>query len=48
MQIRTPAVAGMFYQNEKKKLEKQIDDCFSHLLMNLILSIYLSKKGIET
>ncbi len=32
MQIRTPAVAGMFYQNEKKNLEKQIDDCFSHLL----------------
>ena len=30
MQIRTPAVAGMFYPGEKNKLSKQIDDCFLH------------------
>ena len=32
MQIRTPAVAGMFYPNEKNKLVKLIEDCFLHLL----------------
>ncbi|HUU48952.1 MAG TPA: MEMO1 family protein [Nitrosopumilaceae archaeon] len=32
MQIRTPAVAGMFYPSEKNKLIKLIDDCFLHLL----------------
>jgi len=32
MQIRTPAVAGMFYPNEKNKLVKLIDDCFLHPL----------------
>ena len=30
MQIRTPAVAGMFYSGEKKELEKSITDCFLH------------------
>jgi len=30
MQIRTPAVAGMFYPEEKNKLSKLIDDCFLH------------------
>jgi AmmeMemoRadiSam system protein B len=32
MQIRTPAVAGMFYPNEKKELKKLIKDCFLHNL----------------
>jgi AmmeMemoRadiSam system protein B len=32
MQIRTPAVAGMFYPSEKNKLNKLIDDCFVHHL----------------
>jgi AmmeMemoRadiSam system protein B len=32
MQIRTPAVAGMFYPSEKNKLVKLIDDCFLHPL----------------
>ncbi len=30
MQIRTPAVAGMFYPEEKNKLTKLIEDCFVH------------------
>ena len=30
MQIRTPAVAGMFYPGEKNKLTKLIQDCFIH------------------
>jgi len=30
MQIRTPAVAGMFYPGEKNKLSKLIEECFSH------------------
>lgn len=30
MQIRTPAVAGMFYPGEKNKLTKLIQDCFTH------------------
>ncbi|MCE9651595.1 MAG: AmmeMemoRadiSam system protein B [Nitrosarchaeum sp.] len=30
MQIRTPAVAGMFYSGEKKELKKSIRDCFLH------------------
>jgi len=30
MQIRTPAVAGMFYPGEKKQLTKLIEDCFVH------------------
>ena len=30
MQIRTPAVAGMFYPGEKNKLTELIQDCFSH------------------
>ena len=30
MQIRTPAVAGMFYPDEKNKLTKLIDECFLH------------------
>jgi AmmeMemoRadiSam system protein B len=30
MQIRTPAVAGMFYPGEKKELRKTINDCFLH------------------
>lgn len=30
MQIRTPAVAGMFYPDEKNKLTKLIEDCFLH------------------
>ena len=30
MQIRTPAVAGMFYPNEKKELKKVINECFLH------------------
>ncbi|EPA05588.1 AmmeMemoRadiSam system protein B [Candidatus Nitrosarchaeum limnium] len=30
MQIRTPAVAGMFYSGEKKELKKSINDCFLH------------------
>lgn len=30
MQIRTPAVAGMFYPNEKKELKKVIKECFLH------------------
>jgi AmmeMemoRadiSam system protein B len=30
MQIRTPAVAGMFYPDEKNKLTELIKDCFSH------------------
>lgn len=32
MQIRTPAVAGMFYPDEKNKLKKSIHDCFLHKL----------------
>ena len=30
MQIRTPAVAGMFYPSEKKELKKSIRECFLH------------------
>ena len=30
MQIRTPAVAGMFYPDEKNKLTKLIENCFEH------------------
>jgi len=30
MQIRTPAVAGMFYPNETKKLKSLVHDCFLH------------------
>jgi len=30
MQIRTPAVAGMFYPREKTELENMINDCFIH------------------
>lgn len=30
MQIRTPAVAGMFYPEEKVKLENLIEECFLH------------------
>ncbi|MEK6962597.1 MAG: AmmeMemoRadiSam system protein B [Thermoproteota archaeon] len=30
MQIRTPAVAGMFYPGEKNKLDVSIDECFLH------------------
>jgi len=30
MQMRTPAVAGMFYPREKNELEKMINDCFHH------------------
>ncbi|MBA4454061.1 MAG: MEMO1 family protein [Nitrosopumilaceae archaeon] len=30
MQIRTPAVAGMFYPGEKNKLTELIQDCFTH------------------
>ena len=30
MQIRTPAVAGMFYPGEKNKLTELIQDCFIH------------------
>lgn len=30
MQIRTPAVAGMFYPDEKNKLDATIDECFLH------------------
>ena len=30
MQIRTPAVAGMFYPGEKNELQKNIHDCFLH------------------
>ena len=30
MQIRTPAVAGMFYPDEKDKLTDLIRDCFTH------------------
>ena len=30
MQIRTPAVAGMFYPSEKKELKKTIKECFLH------------------
>jgi len=30
MQIRTPAVAGMFYPGEKSELKKSIKDCFVH------------------
>jgi len=30
MQIRTPAVAGMFYPDEKNKLSKLIEECFLH------------------
>jgi len=30
MQVRTPAVAGMFYPSEKNKLTKLIEDCFLH------------------
>lgn len=30
MQIRTPAVAGMFYPNEKNELKKTIHSCFLH------------------
>ena len=32
MQIRTPAVAGMFYSDGKKELKKSIKDCFLHSL----------------
>ena len=30
MQIRTPAVAGMFYPGQKNELKKSINDCFLH------------------
>ena len=30
MQIRTPAVAGMFYPDEKNKLTKLISECYTH------------------
>ena len=30
MQIRTPAVAGMFYPGETNELKKTIHDCFMH------------------
>lgn len=30
MQVRTPAVAGMFYPKGKSELQKSIKDCFSH------------------
>lgn len=30
MQIRTPAVAGMFYPGQKNELESVIDECFLH------------------
>ena len=30
MQIRTPAVAGMFYPKEKDGLKTVIQDCFLH------------------
>jgi MEMO1 family protein len=30
MQIRTPAVAGMFYPGEKNELKKVINECFMH------------------
>ena len=30
MQIRTPAVAGMFYPGEKNELDASIDECFLH------------------
>jgi AmmeMemoRadiSam system protein B len=32
MQVRTPAVAGMFYPKEKEELRTVIRDCFLHLL----------------
>ncbi len=28
MQIRTPAVAGMFYPSEKNELKNMVQDCF--------------------
>ena len=30
MQIRTPAVAGMFYPNQTEKLKNLVNDCFLH------------------
>ena len=30
MQIRTPAVAGMFYPSEKNELKKLVHNCFLH------------------
>ena len=33
MQIRTPAVAGMFYPGNSNELEKSIKDCFIHSLV---------------
>src|SRR5712692_11258238 len=30
MQVRTPAVAGMFYPKEKNELKTAIHDCFLH------------------
>ena len=30
MQLRTPAVAGMFYADQEKELERSIHDCFLH------------------
>ena len=30
MQIRTPAVAGMFYPSEKNELKESIHQCFLH------------------
>ena len=30
MQIRTPAVAGMFYPDEKNELKKSVQQCFMH------------------
>lgn len=32
MQIRTPAVAGMFYPDERSELKKSIHECFVHRL----------------
>ncbi|MDX1533749.1 MAG: AmmeMemoRadiSam system protein B, partial [Nitrosopumilaceae archaeon] len=32
MQIRTPAVAGMFYPNQTQELKKLVRDCFLHPL----------------
>lgn len=32
MQVRTPAVAGMFYPENKEELKKSIKDCFLHQL----------------
>ncbi|KAF6242316.1 hypothetical protein C6988_08800 [Nitrosopumilus sp. b1] len=46
MQVRTPAVAGMFYAGEKNQLKKSIHDCYLHSFGPKSLPPSSSKKNI--